>query len=89
MRACQWQGKAPSGSAKCRLPDIWTRIGGTSRTVRYRCSPYPSPMSRSTVMGELAVAAIVHLGDIVVDVKGAQRVLRQLIAPKHPLTHLM
>jgi hypothetical protein len=46
-------------------------------------------MSRSTVMGELAVAAIVHLGDIVVDVKGAQRVLRQLIAPKHPLTHLM
>jgi hypothetical protein len=32
VRACQWQGKAPSCSAKCRLPDIWTRIGGTSRT---------------------------------------------------------
>jgi hypothetical protein len=39
VRACQWQGKAPSGSAKCRLPDIWTGIGGTSRTAtpRYRC----------------------------------------------------
>ena len=37
-------------------------------------------------MGELAVAAIVHLGDVIVDMKGAQRVLRQLVTPKRRLS---
>jgi hypothetical protein len=42
VRACQWQGKAPSRSAKCRLTDIWTRIGLTSRTAvpRFRRPPW-------------------------------------------------
>lgn len=28
MRACQWQAKAPSGSAKCRLSDNGQEMGG-------------------------------------------------------------
>ena len=32
MRACLWQSKTPSCSAKCRLPDIWTRIRVASST---------------------------------------------------------
>ncbi len=61
------KAKRPSNSAKCRLPDIWTRIEVASRTTtpRYRCShwlvlgvPLGSFLAVSTMADEARFAPV-------------------------------